>query len=202
MGQLFFWQFIVDVHIMVDFFQVSLYRKELKYWSNQTFDWKYIRKASLRRGETLGEQYGVQECKSASVALSAEQERHTECVSRCLKSMWNVYGCERDKTNFAILNFSAMVDLLEKRRERSSAELLEGELNSRLSSERSNVTEKFGLQVLLSTVLFHMLLSQIAVWRIKQQMTSLLKECNSTSDQLSLLFSKLNRRWVLINIFR
>ena len=74
-----------------------------------------------------------------------------------------MYGCERDKTNFAILNFSAMVDLLEKRRERSSAELLEGELNSRLSSERSNVTEKFGLQVLLSTVLFHMLLSQIAV---------------------------------------
>ena len=69
-----------------------------------------------------------------------------------------MYGCERDKTNFAILNFSATVDLLEKRRESSSAGLLEGELRSRLSSERSNVTEKFRLQVLLSTVLFHTLL--------------------------------------------
>ena len=59
------------------------------------------------------------------------------------KSMRNVYGCERDRTNFAILNFSAMVVLLEKRRERSSPELLEGELRSRLSSESSNVTEKF-----------------------------------------------------------
>ena len=67
-----------------------------------------------------------------------------------------MYGCERDRTNFAILNFFATVDLLEKRRERSSAELLEGELGSRLSSEISNVTEKFKLQVLLSTVLFHM----------------------------------------------
>ena len=45
-----------------------------------------------------------------------------------LKSMSNVYGCERDRTNFAILNFSATVDLLEKRREHSSAELLKGEL--------------------------------------------------------------------------
>ena len=104
------------------------------------------------------EYYGVQERERASVALSAEQERHTKCVSRCLKSMRNVYGCERDRTNFAILNFSAAFDLLEKRRERSSAELLEGELRSRLSSERSNVTDKFRLQVLLSTVLFHMLL--------------------------------------------
>ena len=69
-----------------------------------------------------------------------------------------MYRCEIDRTNFAILNFSATVDLLEKRRERSSAELLDGELRSRLLSERSNVTEKFRLQVLLSTVLFHMLL--------------------------------------------
>ena len=46
-------------------------------------------------------------------------------------------------------------------RERSSAELLEGELRSRLSSERSNVTEKFRLQVLLSTVWFHMLLKNV-----------------------------------------
>ena len=74
-----------------------------------------------------------------------------------------MYSCERNKTNCAILNFSATVDLLEKRRERSSAELLDGELRFRFSSERSNVTEEFGLQVLLSTVLFHMLLSQIAV---------------------------------------
>ena len=64
----------------------------------------------------------------------------------------------RDRTNLAILNFSATVDLLEKRPERSSAELIEGEPRSRLSFERSNVTEKFRLQVLLSTVLFHMLL--------------------------------------------
>ena len=45
-----------------------------------------------------------------------------------LKSMWNLYRCETDRTNFAIVNFSATVDLLEKRRKRSSAELLEGEL--------------------------------------------------------------------------
>ena len=70
-----------------------------------------------------------------------------------------MYGCERDRTNFAILNFSATVDLLKKRRERSSAELLEGELRSRLSSERSNETEKFKLQILLSTVLFHKLIN-------------------------------------------
>ena len=79
-------------------------------------------------------------------------------VPYILKSMWNVYGCERDRTNFAILNFSTTFDLFEKRRERSSAELLEGELRFRLSSERSNVREKFRLQVFLSTVLFHMLL--------------------------------------------
>ena len=42
-----------------------------------------------------------------------------------------------------ILNFSAPVDLLEKRRERSFAELSEGEIRSHLSSERSNVTETF-----------------------------------------------------------
>ena len=72
--------------------------------------------------------------------------------------MKRVWVRERDRTNFAILNFSATVDLLEKRRERISAELLEVELRSRLPSERSNVTEKFRLQVLLSTVLFHMLL--------------------------------------------
>ena len=27
-----------------------------------------------------------------------------------------MYGCEKDRTNFAILNFSATVDLLEKRK--------------------------------------------------------------------------------------
>ena len=71
-----------------------------------------------------------------------------------------MYGGERDRTNYAVLNSSATVDLLEKRRERNSAELLEGELRSRLSSERSNGTEKFRLQILLSTVLFHMLLNE------------------------------------------
>ena len=79
-------------------------------------------------------------------------------ISHPIKSMWNVYGCERDRTIHAILNFSTTIDLLEKRRERSSAELLEGELRSQLLSERSNVTEKFRLQVLLSNVLFHLLL--------------------------------------------
>ena len=34
-------------------------------------------------------------------------------------------GCERDRTNFAILNFSATVDLLKKRRKLKSTELLE-----------------------------------------------------------------------------
>ena len=81
-------------------------------------------------------------------------------VSHALKSMWNVYACERDRTNLAILDFSAMIDLLEKRREHSSAEFLEEELRSRLLSEWLNVTEKFRLQILLSTVLFHMLLNQ------------------------------------------
>ena len=39
----------------------------------------------LRRGETHVEHYRIRE--RASVALSAEQERHTKCVSRCLKAM-------------------------------------------------------------------------------------------------------------------
>ena len=38
-----------------------------------------------------------------------------------------MYECERDITNLAILNFSATIDLLEKIRERSSAEFLEGD---------------------------------------------------------------------------
>ena len=58
-----------------------------------------------------------------------------------LKSMWNTYECERDRANLAILNFSATSDLLEKGRELSSAELLEGDLRARLLSERSNDTE-------------------------------------------------------------
>ena len=74
-----------------------------------------------------------------------------------LKSIWNVYGCERDRTNRVILNFSTTIDLLEKIRTRSSAEFLEEELRSRLLSERLNVTEKFGSQALLSTVVLHAL---------------------------------------------
>ena len=74
------------------------------------------------------------------------------------KSMWNVYGCERDRSNLAILNFTATIDLLEKRRECSSAEFLEEKPRSRLLSKRLNVTEKFRWQIYLSIVLFHMLL--------------------------------------------
>ena len=40
------------------------------------------------------------------------------------------YGSERDRTNRAIPNLSATISLLEKRRERSSAGLLKGELRS------------------------------------------------------------------------
>ena len=72
--------------------------------------------------------------------------------------MWNVQGCERDRTKLSILNFSATIDLLEKSREPSYAQFLEGELRSRLFYERLNVTEKFRLQVLLSTELFHTLI--------------------------------------------
>ena len=68
-----------------------------------------------------------------------------------------MYECERDRANLAILNFSTTVDFLQKRRVRSFAELLEGELRSRLLFDRSNVTEKFRLQVLSSTVLSHIL---------------------------------------------
>ena len=64
-----------------------------------------------------------------------------------------MYGCERDRNNLAILNFSATVELLIKKRERSSTQLLEEEQNSRISSKRSNVTEKFRLQVFLSVFL-------------------------------------------------
>ena len=105
--------------------------------------------------------------------------RYSRTISFYLKSMWNVYGCERDRTNFAILNFSATVDLLEKTPQRSSAELLEGELRSRLSSERSNLTEEFRLQVLFPTVLFHMLLNDekkvklfLQTQRLQQQLTT------------------------------
>ena len=48
------------------------------------------------------------------------------------------HGCERDKTNLAILNFSVTIDLLEKRRKRSCEEFLEDELRYRLISERLN----------------------------------------------------------------
>ena len=62
--------------------------------------------------------------------------------------MRSVYGSERDRTNLAIRNFYVKVDLLKKRRERSSSEFSEEELRFWLSSERSNLTEKFRLQVL------------------------------------------------------
>ena len=58
-----------------------------------------------------------------SVCLSRSIESATENVFHML--LRNVYGCERDRTNFAILNFSAAIDLLKKRRKRSSAEFLE-----------------------------------------------------------------------------
>ena len=90
-----------------------------------------------------------------SVCLSRSIESATENVFHML--LRNVYECERDRTNFAILNFYATIDLLKKRRKRSSAEFLEEELRSWLLSETFNVTEKFRLQVLLLTVLFHML---------------------------------------------
>ena len=54
-----------------------------------------------------------------------------------------MYGCERDRTNLAMLNISATIDHFKKRRKRISAEVLEKELRYRLLSERSNVTEKF-----------------------------------------------------------
>ena len=68
-----------------------------------------------------------------------------------------MYWCERDRYNLVILNFSATVDLLENKRESSFAKLLEGERSSRLSFERSNVIEKFRLQVFLPIMLFNML---------------------------------------------
>ena len=49
---------------------------------------------------------------------------------------------------YAILNFFATSDFLEKKRERSSAEIWEGEVRSRL----------FRLHVLLSAVFFRMFL--------------------------------------------
>ena len=47
-----------------------------------------------------------------------------------------MYGCERDRTNLAILNLSATIDLSEKRQKRSFAEFSGEELRSRLLSER------------------------------------------------------------------
>ena len=72
-----------------------------------------------------------------------------------------MYLCEGDKINLAILNLSVTINLLEKRRERTSAELSGEELSSRLLSERTTVTEKFGLQVLLPTRVFSNVLKTI-----------------------------------------
>ena len=57
--------------------------------------------------------------------------------------------CARDRSNLAILNFPH--DLLEKRQERISTELLDGGQRSRLLSERLTRIEKFRLNFLLLT---------------------------------------------------
>ena len=87
------------------------------------------------------------------------------CIEiKTFKCMWNVYGCDtgyriqiQDTGYLAVLNFFAAFDLLEKMQERSLAEYLNGGQRSRLLFKRSTVTEKYGLQVLLPSVQFHML---------------------------------------------
>ena len=85
-----------------------------------------------------------------------------------LKSKWNAYGCKRDSTNLAIQNFYATIDLLEKRRERSSAELLDGELRSRFSSERPNVTEIQITGFAIVRVIPHALKGGTQLWRVRK----------------------------------
>ena len=58
-----------------------------------------------------------------------------------LKSMWTLYGCERDGTNLAILILTATIDLLDKSREPIPAELLERGQRSRLLTETLTVTD-------------------------------------------------------------
>ena len=66
-----------------------------------------------------------------------------------------------------------MIDLSQKRRERCPAELLDEVKCSEFSSERSIVTEKFGLQFLLGTKMFQ---------NVRSLVGSL---CRTTGDAIS-----------------
>ena len=50
--------------------------------------------------------------------------------------MGKVFGCERDRTNLAIVNFSATFDRLGKKRERRPAELLDDVLGFHSGDQR------------------------------------------------------------------